>query len=63
MNGFETIKIKKYSVFNIILATATLHIKHSIRGLNRNASLLLNMQSRSRDATVTQCRSDVTATI
>ena len=34
-------------------ATATLHIEHSIRGLNQNVAILLNMQSRSREATVT----------
>ena len=32
---------------------STLHIEHSIRGLHRNVAILLNMQSRRREATVT----------
>ena len=32
---------------------SNLHIEHSIRGLNRNVAILLNMQSRSLEATVT----------
>ena len=43
--------------------TATLHIEHSIRGLNRKVAILLNMQSRRREATVTQRRRDVAASI
>ena len=42
-------------------ATATLHIELSIRGLNRNVAILLNMQSRSREATVTLRRRGVAA--
>ena len=34
-------------------ATANLHIEHSMRGLNRNVAILLTMQIRSREATVT----------
>ena len=44
--------------------TATLHnIQHSIRGLNRNVAIWLNMQSRSHEATVTQRRRDVASSI
>ena len=46
-----------------VFATATLHIGHSIWGLNRNVSILLNMQSRSREATVTPRRRGVAAII
>ena len=39
------------------------YIEHSIRGLNRNVAILLNMQSRSREATVTPRRRGVAAII
>ena len=44
-------------------APATLHLEHSIRGLNRNVAILLNMQSRSCEATVTPRRRDLAANI
>ena len=40
-----------------------LHIEHSIRGLNRSVAILLNMQSRSREANVTPRRRGVAAII
>ena len=41
--------------------TATLHIEHSIRGLNRNVAILFNMLTRSREAIVTPRRRGVAA--